>query len=306
MTSDPHKVYTVTARLEPKPPFDFVKSAEFLGYFSPLQGEQLVTPDSLVKAVSIAGQVVAFEVRSTGIVEQPGLDCSLYAQQPISDELKLKALERVSFFLSLEDDLAPFYAVGREDPYFKSIIEELYGLHQVKFTTPFENACWAILTQRNHPTVSRRMKSNIMDWAGLRLEVNGLMLRAFPEADQMAALDTAALAAIIGHGPKAAGLKSVSRAFLEADEEWLRKAPFEEVEKWLLAIKGIGAWSAAFILLRGLGRVERVPLAEPSVIEMASKIYGAGGILDKAAIQKIAEPYGDYQGYWAHYLRAIG
>ena len=52
---------------------------------------------------------------------------------------------RLRFFLSLNDDLQPFYRIGLADPPFASVIECLYGLHQPKFLTPFELACWAIL-----------------------------------------------------------------------------------------------------------------------------------------------------------------
>jgi hypothetical protein len=35
--------------------------------------------------------------------------------------------ERISFFLSLDDDLRPFYAIGEEDPAFEPVIQMLYG-----------------------------------------------------------------------------------------------------------------------------------------------------------------------------------
>jgi DNA-3-methyladenine glycosylase II len=60
--------------------------------------------------------------------------------------------------LSLGDDLRPFYAVAETDPAFAPLVQELYGYHQVKFLMPFENACWAILSQRNLISVSHNVK----------------------------------------------------------------------------------------------------------------------------------------------------
>ncbi len=75
------------------------------------------------------------------------------------------------------------------------------------------------------------------------------------------------------------------------------------MEAWLRSIKGIGEWSADFIMVRGLGRMERVPLTEKRLVEAASKVYGLGEELSRDALQRLADKYGQWQGYWAHYLR---
>lgn len=79
---------------------------------------------------------------------------------------------------------------------------------------------------------------------------------------------------------------------------WLREGDYDEVLAWLKGINGIGDWSASFIMLRGLGRVERLPMNEAKVVQAFKKIYGAN-----ADMKRIGERYGAYQGYWAHYLR---
>jgi DNA-3-methyladenine glycosylase II len=98
-------------------------------------------------------------------------------------------------------------------------------------------------------------------------------------------------------------LIEIARAFSEADEEFLKTAPDEEVEAWLRNIKGIGEWSATFIMVRGLGRMEYVPLTETRLLEAASKVYGHGTELGREELKSLAERYGIWQGYWAHYLR---
>ncbi len=75
------------------------------------------------------------------------------------------------------------------------------------------------------------------------------------------------------------------------------------MEAWPRSIKGIGEWSADFIMVRGLGRMERVPLTEKRLVEAASKVYGLGEELSRDALQRLADKYGQWQGYWAHYLR---
>ena len=54
-----------------------------------------------------------------------------------------------------DDDLQPFYALAEADPPFWALVQRLYGYHQVRFFTPFENTCWAILGQRTPFAVAR-------------------------------------------------------------------------------------------------------------------------------------------------------
>ncbi len=65
-------------------------------------------------------------------------------------------MDRLGFYLSLQDDLRPFYAIADADPDFAPVARGLYGFQQVKFLTPFEHLCWAILTQRTPMNFSPR------------------------------------------------------------------------------------------------------------------------------------------------------
>jgi DNA-3-methyladenine glycosylase II len=296
-----HQVHGILTVISP---FDFSKSLDFLGHFRPAMGQQIIHEGELTKAASLNRQVFVFQVRSIGTMDQPQVAYTLFSTDEISDAFHATVRDNLSFFLSLEDDLKPFYEIGETDPHFAPVIKELYGYHQVKFSmSAFENACWAILSQRNLMNVSRKMKENLTERFGGALEVEGVVYRAFPEAFQLAQVDSDEINTVVGNLWKSQGLSTVARAFDGIDEHWLRTAPYDEVEKWLLNIKGIGAWSASFILLRGLGRMERTPVGEKWSIQAARRWYG-NDALEQADVERLAKPYGNYAGYWAHYLRA--
>lgn len=295
-------LYMVEGTLAAVPPFDFEQSLKFLGLFRPAMGEQQIGEQTLTKATSFNGQTVVFRLRSVGTIDAPSLLYRLYSDMPIDDALREAAETRIRFFLSLDDDLLPFYALGQADPAFAPLIEGLYGYHQVKFLTPFENACWAILSQRNLIAVSRRMKQGLTESFGGALDVDGERHEAFPEPFALAMRSVDEVNAVVRNLWKAEGLVSVARAFDNVDEVWLRTAPDDEVERWLLSIKGIGAWSASFIMLRGLGRMRILPAGDKWLMEAASLAYGQ--MITPEEVQRLAAPYGEYAGYWAHYLRA--
>jgi DNA-3-methyladenine glycosylase II len=296
-------LYTETGYISPKPPFDFAKSLHFLGHFAPMQREQTLSAHKLSKAIYIEGQIIVFQITSSGSIEAPQLAYTLFSEEPIDNEIRIAAIDHVTFFLSLADDLQPLYRLGRDDPDFAPIIEQLYGYHQVKFITPFESACWAILSQRNLLTVAQKMKQALVEQYGGSMNVNGTIHWAFPEPAPLALVSEGELADVIRNARKGEQLSAVARAFSTVDEAFLRTASYEEVDAWLRKIKGIGTWSAQFILLRGLGRMEHIPFGEKKVLQAASRTYGRGQEISQETLQRIADNYGLWQGYWAHYLR---
>jgi DNA-3-methyladenine glycosylase II len=295
-----------TGTLAATPPFDFAHTLAFLRDFTPTAGEQTFDAQSLTKAVIVADVPLAFTVRASGTAEEPGLTYTLHAEAPLDPATSAVALDRISFFLGLADDLHPFYTIGATDPAFAPVQARFYGYHQAKFLTPFENACWAILTQRNPLPQARRAKEALIARYGDGVTVDGRRYDAFPEAARLAAVAPDELMEIVGHARRGTYLHAAASAFATIDEGWLRMGPIVEVEGWLRAINGIGAWSAAFILIRGLGRTEVLPLGEERLAAIVARRYLGGAPATDEAIARCAVPYGPWRGYWAHYLRAAG
>src|SRR2546429_2550646 len=190
-------MYTESGTLIPAPPFNFDKSLNFLGVFMPTKQEQTISSHTLSKAISIDGQTIVFQLNSIGTIENPQLEYTLFSAQPITEETQKAVVERMTFFLSLKDDLRPFYRISHEDPYFDPIMDHLYGYHQVKFLTPFENACWAVLTQRNPMKIAQKTKQALIEKYGNHLEVHENVYWAFPEPIQIAVADYGEILKII-------------------------------------------------------------------------------------------------------------
>jgi DNA-3-methyladenine glycosylase II len=293
----------ISGTLTPRPPFDFAKTLSFLRAFSPTAGEQTLADETIIKAVTLHGQAVAFKLRDEGTVEQPRLVYTLFSERPLSDDEHAALADRIGFFLSLDDDLQPFYAIGRADPPFAPVIERFYGLHQPKFLTPFEIACWAVLGQHVPMPIAQRIKLALVERFGTTIIVSGETSRAFPEPEQLAAAEPAALAAVVRNERKQDYLRAVTQFFLETDESLLRAGDYTQVLARLRGIKGIGEWSSHFILVRGLGRMERVSILDQELDKAAANIYHKGQPLSSAALQQIFDRYGAMQGYWAYYAR---
>lgn len=292
--------FSSQGRLHPTPPYDFNKSLFFLKLLTPSTHDQVLTSRSLMKAISIDGQPIVFCVKGAGEIGSPALTYFLISEQEISEQAKFAVLDRASFFLSLYDNLDSFYKIGANDDSFNPVIQKLYGYHQVKFLTPFENACWAILCQRATFHDAKEMKDKLMLEFGSPTTVRGVNFRAFPEPFQIAYETVSHLTKLLGDEQRAACIQYIARSFDRIEDDFLRNAPYKEVNDWLMGLKGISEWGANFIMLRGLGRMDRAPIVDKQLIASAAKLYGENVY---SGISGVANQYGKWQGYWAHYLK---
>ena len=294
---------TSHGRIEATPPFDFGKSLAYLRAFPPTAMDQAVSDDSFIKAFQVQGRTLVASVTGSAFADKPCLNYTLFSDKSVSRELESAFTDRLRSMLSLADDLSPFYSLAKGDPKFQPILQSLFGYHPVRFQSGFEAAVWAILSQRNRMATARNMYRNLVRSFGHKAEVDGITCWAFPEPEEIAGCSEGDLAFVARNLRRGEFLIDAARAFAMVPPGFLDSAEYEEVEEWLRGINGIGPWSASFVLWRGLGRSQTVPLPDRAFLDAASRVYGGGTTLSDAEVLRIARRYHPYQGYWAHYLR---
>ena len=295
------QMHTVRGVLEAKQPFDFGRTLSFVCSFGPTAGEQQVAERSLTKAITVKGRTILFEVREA---EDAKLRYALHSTRAIDEATHEEAARRLRFFLSLDDDLAPFYAIAEKDAAFRPVVRKLRGMHHVKFASLTEIATWSILTQRTPIPVARRKKDALVEKLGGKIEKDGITHRAFPDARTLVDAGGQGIGAYVRDPRRAEAIAVVAHAIDERGEAWFREAPYDEVDRFLRSLPRIGEWSAAFILFRGLGRMERMSRSGGPIYEAVRSIYqGVRGDVSDDAIDRIAETYGPWRGYWSLYSR---
>lgn len=263
-------------------PFSFERTIAFIRRFPALQGDYLVRDDSISAAVALDGKPVALTLR--------------FDRELIVETEDKRAVQIAADFVGANDDIASLYAIAETDPPFRAVVRALYGLHHVRFLTLGEIAVYSVMMQRSPITVAAAYKRRFLEQVGLPIEIEGRILHAMPELDALAKLDD--IGKVIGHTAKGERITEVVRGIAALGEAWLREAPYAEARDALLEINGIGPFSAAAILLRGLGRMNELP-EHRNFEEAGRAVYGAA--FDAAAI---AARYGRAIGYWAFYVMA--
>ena len=281
-------------------PFDLARSLIFLEKFRPMKGEQDIRDGTVTKALMIKGQTVVFQLAKPVEGDKPELKLELFSDEPLTDDLTRLLSERVSFMFSLKEDVNQFYEIARrDDPKFYPVVKKFWGFHHVKFPSTLEAAVWAILAQRGPMLAARKMKQALIERFGWSITLEGKKHWAFPDYSRVMNTSARELRWLIGNERKAEHLAALFRGYERIDENLLLTADFDEAKKTLMGIKGIGDWSATFILSRGLGRMERLPQNLKSVQDEIKKIYG-----QEQPPDRIAVAYGKWAGYWLLYVWA--
>ena len=286
--SNPHPIQlSMQVSLPVARPFSLRQTITFLQRFPPCRGDYLLTDDSITAAVVVSGRAVPFTIRG---------DREVTVEVPTQRDAPALAA-RAAHFIGAADELAGFYAAAEGDPAFRPLVERLHGLHHVRFLTLEEIAVYCVMMQRSPVAVASRLKRRFFDRFGVPVVVDGATLRALPPLEVLAALDGDTIGAAIGHARKGAQIASVVRGVAALGEPFLREAPYAAARDALLEIPGIGPFSAAAILLRGLGRMDELP-ALPGLADDLREVYGPHP--DEAAIRR---RYGAQIGYWSFYLK---
>lgn len=299
-TTDPTDGFDAVHTLAAATPFDFGASLRFISRFSPTADEQRIDSAVLTKALRAGSTTVVVRVAAAG---SAGVNVEMRSEGPLTATVAAATLDRVGFYLSLADDLTGFYAIAAGDESFRPVMQRLYGYHQVKFSSPWENVAWAILAQRCPMAVATRAKAALTEACGNVVALDGRTYSAFPDAGQLAALAPADLLSCVGNERKAGYLHRSAQQWLTLSENELRHAPYAQVREQLLGLPGVGPWSSTFVLIRGLGRMEQAP-PDKELLRAAARVYARG--VDAAELARLAARYASWQGYWAHYLRAGG
>jgi DNA-3-methyladenine glycosylase II len=294
MSATPH---TTRLTLPATQPFSFAPAVAFVRGFGPLADSMRAGDEQVTEALSVDGHAVLAELSAT----DGGLAVALTAAGPLSPALLDRVSRRLTDQFGLAEELGPFYDIATRDAAFAPVLAALHGYRQVRFPSAFEAAVWAVLSSRSFRTQSLKRRRDLLEtFSG---PAPGSDLRAFPEAEQLAPVPWEVLDEAMHQRKRAQYVVGIAEAFAAIEPDFLTGAPDEAVEDWLLRIPGIGPWSAEFVMIRGMGRMDRLP-HDKALLRAAGRIYGVEGMaLSEERLEELAADYGPQCGYWAHYLR---
>lgn len=293
---------TRRVELAPLPPYDFAWTLTWLRTSSSAVLECVGDDGVYRRAVVLAGRETLMELRSAGTIDAPRLLLDVYAD--VVDAVLMAAAERwVRRTLLLDVDPAPFLAVAGREPVFAEVASRFAGFRPVLLASPYESLIWAILGQQVNVSFARTLKRTLLTLAGRELVHEGHLYPLMPEPTAVATLDPNLLRAHHFSRQKAAYALDVSRAVAcgELDFAAIAGLSHEEALAALTRYKGIGRWTAEYVLMRGLGFPDSMPGADLGLRAVMGRAYGLARTATEAEVHTFAEMWAGWRSWAALY-----
>jgi DNA-3-methyladenine glycosylase II len=206
------------------------------------------------------GQPAFVQVRQTGLPASARLHVKITAARP-ERELRERTSRALEQMLGLRVNLNAFYRLADGDLRLRELARRFRGLKPPRFPSVFEALVNGIACQQLTLHVGLLLLNRLSARCGVGFATDAGARFAFPSPEGLAVLPVRSFRALGFSAGKAAAIRQISREvatgrFLPGQLASLEKP---EVLARLMSLRGVGRWTAEYVMLRGLGRTHLFP-----------------------------------------------
>ena len=206
----------------------------------------------------------------------------------------------VGWMFGLDQDFSAFYALARHEPRLAQA-EALAKGRMLRSATLWEDTVKTILTTNTTWSGTIRMvEALVAQWGEPLPDDSGR--RAFPSPERLARTDADSLRTIGKLGYRTPYVLELARAVdsgaLDLEALRISDLPTLELRKRLLAIKGVGGYAAANLLMI-LGHYDFVPV-DSWALKLVSNEWHGSQPVGQAEVEAAFQDWGQWKGlaYW--------
>ncbi|MBT2288979.1 DNA-3-methyladenine glycosylase 2 family protein [Paenibacillus albidus] len=228
----------------------------------------------------------------------------LHGRLPGVQEQKLLA-RYVTEWFDLDRDLAPFYTLAAADPLLGPLAVRFHGLRIVGIPDLFEALCWAILGQQVNLAFAYRLKQRLTAEYGKSLEWEGHTYYCFARPEDLLDVSVEELCTLQLTRSKARTILEVAALLArgELSREALLALPSPEAaEKELVAIRGIGPWTAQYVRMRCLRDPSSFPVGDVGLQNAVKVLTGMDKKPTPAELVQLSAGWRGWEAYATFYL----
>ncbi|HUV19420.1 MAG TPA: AlkA N-terminal domain-containing protein, partial [Ilumatobacteraceae bacterium] len=184
------------------------------------------------------------------------------------------AVQRIRRLLDLDSDPAAVDAALGSDTALAPLVAAVPGRRAPASVDPYETAIRAVVGQQvsvgGARTVAGRIVANVGRTIGEPVDD---ITRVFPRPDELAAAPDEAFSM---PGARRDTIRRLARAVAEGDLELDAGSDPAVAHRQLLALKGIGPWTADYVVMRGLGHPDTFLTSDLGVRHALNRLGLAG------------------------------
>ncbi|MDB5084566.1 MAG: DNA-3-methyladenine glycosylase [Bacilli bacterium] len=278
--------------------------AETLKYLSRSTEECLhqVEENKIYKLFEIERETVLIEIseNSTSSIQIRFADIT-----PHSPSIYKGTVNLVLEWFDFNRDLAPFYNMANDDPLLSRLTSDYFGLRIVGIQDLFEALCWAVIGQQINLKFAYTLKKRFVETFGKHVEWNGKTYWLFPQPRQMIGVVVNDLKNLQFTGKKAEYLLGIAKLIESgtlSKQALLATGDFKAAEQQLLAIRGIGPWTAHYVLMRCLRDPSAFPIGDAGLQNALRQQLNRAQKPSEQEIRQLFSSWRDWEAYAVFYL----
>jgi len=249
------------------------------------------------RVVVIGRRVTELAIRQAGAPAVPRIIVSATPSLRTStDRRQVRSI--VDRLLGLHINLSDWYRVAHRDRRLAELADRFRGLKPPRFPTMFEALANAFACQQLSLVVGLELLNRLAAVCDVRRRTGECAHYAFPTARVVARVPPANYHAIGFSRQKVHALLALARGIDrgDIDVERLAHEGDQDASAHLRQLRGVGRWTAEYVLLRGLGRLHVFPGDDVGAQKSLARWLGRSGPLDYDGVGRAVEKWRPYAG----------
>lgn len=279
--------------------FSFDQCRIFLAR-SPRECLHRVEGEHVLQAVRLGPRTVIFRMNG----DDNGIRLEVLCGDGSAQERQALA-DYVAEWLDLKRDLRPFYRMAAGDALLQPLAECYAGLRLIGIPDLLEALCWSITGQQINLQFAYTLKCRLVARCGSRVTYGGKDFWLFPKAEAIAALGEADLRALQFSRSKIAYLRGIAARFASGEigkPQLLAHGSAEAIRERLLQIRGVGAWTADYVLMKCFRHPAALPAGDAGLQNALKTRLGLPAKPSPATIREMAAAWSGWEAYATFYL----
>lgn len=249
------------------------------------------------RVIVLGDRPVEIEVSQPAATESAPVHVAVTGVRPESAlEPTVRAV--VERMLGLQINLQDFYRQTAGDRRLNPLVARFRGVKPPRFPTIFECLLNAFACQQVSLTVGIILLNRLAEHYGAAFGRGGRRAHGFPRPEDLVDFPPHRIRRLGFSRQKARAIVELARAAV------LGRAPLEQVADFddetavaqLEALRGVGRWSAEYVLLRGLGRLHVFPVDDVGARNNLGRLLGVRKPLDAERARRALARWQPYAG----------
>ena len=289
----------------PEPPYDFDLTVGYHTYYRTQYGTDCWVDGEYRRLLDIGNKLLLASVRSIGTVESPELELTLEGTSLTSTDVG-QAKSQLEWILGTSQNLNQFYESIVHDHPLNNFGKIFYGLHLPHTQSSYEALILAVLGQQISTNVAHLIRTLMIEKYGSTARYRGMDYYSFPKPVHLAEASLEDLRLLKMSYRKAEYIHGISRIISEQTNllEFGSRKDDQEIVTEITKLRGVGRWTAQWLLIKGLGRMDAFPIGDLALSQMVSKLYFGGTPVTENEIERFSKHWSPWRTYATIYLFA--